>query len=165
MPVVEKHYNMNELFQVLYSETHNLLLKFTICWKYLLKLGINFKIVYVLSKEDRLYFLLKHKTSLIYKILVFETFILGMLQLLEFLYLEYSAIENTQSVISELAVSQKKDWLFDKEEMTFQFNMYPWILERATNCQLKNFRFNKCDFVLCPSPSKNVGSNVQRSGL
>lgn len=43
-----------------------------------------------------------------------------MLQLLEFLYLEYSAIEKTQSVISELAVSQKKDGLFGKEEMTFQ---------------------------------------------
>lgn len=43
-----------------------------------------------------------------------------MLQLLEFLYLEYSVIENTQSVISELAVSQKKDWLFGKQEMTFQ---------------------------------------------
>lgn len=42
-----------------------------------------------------------------------------MLQLLEFLYLEYSAIENT---ISDLRTSSfpEKDGLFGKEEMTFQ---------------------------------------------
>ena len=59
-----------------------------------------------------------------------------MLQLLEFLYLEYSAIENTQSVISELAVSQKKDGLFGKEEMTFQsltFTHKSWKEQQTVN--------------------------------
>lgn len=34
--------------------------------------------------------------------------------------MEYGGIEKIQSVISEPAISQGKDWLFGNEEMTFQ---------------------------------------------
>lgn len=44
----------------------------------------------------------------------------GQLTIAKISYLEYGAIVKIQSVISELTISQGKDWLFGNEEMTFQ---------------------------------------------
>lgn len=39
-------------------------------------------------------------------------------------YLEYGAIEKIQSVISQLAISQGKDWLFGNEDITFRSSTF-----------------------------------------
>lgn len=44
----------------------------------------------------------------------------GQVTIAKISYLQYDAIENVQSVNSELEISQGKNWLFSNEEMTFQ---------------------------------------------
>lgn len=52
----------------------------------------------------------------------YETFLFqsGKVTSAKISYLEYGAIEKIRSVISELAISQGKDWLFGNKKMTFQ---------------------------------------------
>lgn len=144
---------LNAWFRALYSERHNLL-KFTICWAYLLKLGINFKDS-ICFKQGRqtlfFYWNIRHLLFIKYLSLrLFLNFILGMLQLLEFLYLEY----NWKPAISDQNLTVSKRWYLARKRWHFKSLTLPWILEEQQTVSWRASRFNKCDFVSVPLKQK-----------